>query len=876
MNRFIKNWKKSVLTLAIMLMTTAGVQAQTNWSGTVTFNSNANFAQTITLIGNTTVQVASGVTVTIHGGLIGYSFTLTKTGQGTLRIIGGGQVNSGTTVSEGNFQIGNGETTGTWTGDIVNNANLVFNRSNDYTYAGNISGTGTVEKSNHGSKITLTGNLTYTGNTFVASGTLQIGNGTTGGELNSNVSLPLTTSILRFEPGTHVNYSKVISGVGKVEYKGSTGKMLSFTGNNTYTGTTTVEAGGVLIIGDWPSSATGAIAGDIILGTGTLLDFRRSNDYTYSGVISGAGEIQKFNSSKLTLTGANTYTGATTVEAGTLQIGNGTITTSTINSTSGINLTLTGATLRFELAADLTISKVISGSGKVEYTSNYKTLKFSGNNTYTGTTTIEKGYFWIGDNGTTGDIKGNIIINDADSWLDFRRSDAYTYSGVISGVGNIFKYNTNTVTLNGNNTYTGETWIDNGTLALGVNGKIENSKMVRFAKDNNSKFDVSAGNKKIRAIRSDPSDKNNEIVLGSTTLTIGTAGQSDEYSDFYGKFTGTGGITKQGTEDFYMNSGYTATGTFTHSQGKVIVDGSNTKWQGNYNLQSNGILDFWEETSQFMIGGNLTLSSGEIRMNLNNADKITVIGSVTASGNNKLKIASGIITARPLIEAASGINSTTPYTVMSTLPYTHLSATGTQLLFYASENPLLLPVITTATLPDGFLETAYTANIIAEGLDPIILSLEDGNLPPGLTLATDGTISGTPTTEGTFKFMVKATNPLGYTLRELSIKIEGDVNIVETRLIASVQAYPNPTKGEFWVSGFEVSGFELQVTSYEIFDVMGKKLLTSPLSLTSPEGGSLPSFGGVGGGNISHLPSDIYIIRIQTEAGTVVRRVIKN
>ena len=871
MEHLNKKWKKAVLTLALMLMTTAGAWAQINWTGTVNFTYNATVTQNITLTGNTVVNVANGVTVTIAGGVSGASYTLTKTGGGTIIITNHCTVSAGLTINGGIFRIGNGGTTGHCAGSIVNNATLEFNRSGGYSYSGNISGTGALYKYGDGNT-TLTGNLTYTGTTYVMSGTLQIGNGTNGGALNSNVDLWTSAATLRFEPSTNTTYSKMIGGLGKVEYKGSSGKALSFTGKNDYDGTTTVESGGVLIIGTWPSSPTGSIMGNIILNTGSLLDFRISTDYIYSGVISGAGSIQKFLSSKVTLTGANTYTGSTLVDAGTLQIGNGT--TGSINGAANNNkITINnGATLHFNLGSTLMIAKEISGEGKVQYTSNYKTLIFSGNNTYTGTTTIVKGYLWIGDYSTTGDIKGNIIINDADSWLDFRRSNAYTYSGVISGVGNIFKYNTNTVTLNGNNTYTGETWIDNGTLALGVNGKIENSKMVRFAKDNNSKFDVSAGNKKIRSIKSDPSGKNTEVILGSTTLTIGTAGQSDEYSDFYGKFTGTGGITKQGTEDFYMNSGYTATGTFTHSQGKVIVDGSNTKWQGNYNLQSNGILDFWEETSQFMIGGNLTLSSGEIRMNLNNADKITVIGSVTASGNNKLKIASGIITAHPLIEAASGINSTTPYTVMSTLPYTHLSATGTQLLFYASENPLLLPVITTATLPDGFLETAYTANIIAEGLDPIILSLEDGNLPPGLTLATDGTISGTPTTEGTFKFMVKATNPLGYTLRELSIKIEGDVNIVETRLIASVQAYPNPTKGEFWVSGFEVSGFELQVTSYEIFDVMGKKLLTSPLSLTSPEGGSLPSFGGVGGGNIAHLPNGIYFLKI----GNKTAKIIKN
>jgi len=601
MNNFNKKWKKAVLTLAIMLMTTAGAWAQIEWNGTQTFVFNTIITENIVLTGGTTVNVGSGITVLITGNINGGIHTLTKTGGGAMTITGNCGISGGTTISDGVLQIGNGGTTGQWSGNIVNNGSLKFNRSSLYVHAGNISGSGSLTK--NGAHLTLTGNLTYTGTTFVENGNLQIGNGTNGGGLNSNVNLSNSSIVLRFEPSTNITYSKVISGQGKVEYKGSSSKILSLTGNNSHTGTTTVEAGGVLIIGDYPSSTTGSIAGDIILNTGAKLDFRRSNNYIYSGAILGSGSVQKFLSSKVTLTGANNYTGSTTVDAGTLQIGNGTTTNTNINSTSGITIN-SGATLRFELATNMAISKIISGAGKVEFTSDYKTLYLTANNTYTGTTTIEKGHLYIGDNGTTGDIKGNIIINDAGSRLIFRRSNAYTYSGVISGVGEVCKYNSNTVTLNGNNTYTGTTTIYEGTLVLGTNGRIENSKEVILGADNNSKFDVSAGNKKIRAIRS--MYEKHELVLGSTTLTIGTAGQEDEVSRLYGKITGTGGITKQGTGIVFMNSSHTATGTFTHSQGTVSIEGSNTKWDGNYNLQSNGILSFLKDTSQFTIGGNFT------------------------------------------------------------------------------------------------------------------------------------------------------------------------------------------------------------------------------------------------------------------------------
>ena len=71
-----------------------------------------------------------------------------------------------------------------------------------------------------------------------------------------------------------------------------------------------------------------------------------------------------------------------------------------------------------------------------------------------------------------------------------------------------------------------------------------------------------------------------------------------------------------------------------------------------------------------------------------------------------------------------------------------------------------------------------------------------------------------------------------------------------------------------------ITNCELQVTSYEIFDVFGRKAPLSP-----PERGKFPSFGGVRGGEItidvSHLPSGMYFIRMQTDRGIIVKKIIK-
>jgi len=79
------------------------------------------------------------------------------------------------------------------------------------------------------------------------------------------------------------------------------------------------------------------------------------------------------------------------------------------------------------------------------------------------------------------------------------------------------------------------------------------------------------------------------------------------------------------------------------------------------------------------------------------------------------------------------------------------------------------PTITTSTLPNGNIGIAYSQTLTATGSSPITWSIESGNLPDGLTLSGNGMISGTPTTEGTSNFTVKATNSAGNDTKALSI-----------------------------------------------------------------------------------------------------------
>jgi autotransporter-associated beta strand protein len=177
---------------------------------------------------------------------------------------------------------------------------------------------------------------------------------------------------------------------------------LTLTGTNTYTGGTTV-AGGTLSLGSNSAAGTGSItttgsvvdyangitvANAIVINSNTTqLQTLAGVSATQSGVISetgGARPLEKIGTGKLILTAANTYTGGTTISAGTLQIGAG-------GATGAIAGNVTdNATLAFNRSDSVTFAGIVSGTGSLTK-SGTGTLTLSGTNTYTGGTTISAG-----------------------------------------------------------------------------------------------------------------------------------------------------------------------------------------------------------------------------------------------------------------------------------------------------------------------------------------------------------------------------------------------------------------------------------------------------------------------------------------------------
>jgi outer membrane autotransporter protein len=407
---------------------------------------------------------------TVYGGTISGTGGLYKEGNGTLVLTGENAYAGGTVINAGALQIGNGGVTGNIVGDVSNNGILTFNRSGDIIYGGRISGSGGLTKHGNG-RLVLTGENTYVGNTTVIAGMLQIGDGGTSGSIAGNVN---NSGTLVFNRSDGMNFDGAISGTGSVQKTGAGSLIVA--GTNTYTGGTTIAAG-TFQIGN--GGTTGSIGGDV--NNNGMLVFNRSDDIGYAGVMSGGGALTKQGGGVLVLTGENTYTGGTTISAGALQVGDGGATGSILGNVSN------NAVLIFNRSAGMAYGGVISGTGTLNKHGN-GTLVLTGENTYTGGTSIGAGTLQIGSGGPTGSIAGNVNNN---GMLAFNRSDDIHYGGMISGAGALNKQGSGRLVLTGENTYTGGTAINSGTLQIGeggstgsITGNVSNNGTLVFNRSN--------------------------------------------------------------------------------------------------------------------------------------------------------------------------------------------------------------------------------------------------------------------------------------------------------------------------------------------------------------------------------------------------------
>ena len=604
-------------------------------SGTLQIGNSAltgSISSSSNIINNANLDFKSSNNQT-YGGQISGSGALNKRQGGTLILSGNNTYTGDTTIHAGTLQIGDGGTSGSLVSNVSGGA-LAFNRSDSSTYGGVFSGS-TLTKLGAGA-LTLSGNNTYTGTTTISAGTLQIGAGGTSGAITSNI---INNAALVFNRSDASTYSGAISGTGPVTKSGA--GTLSLTGSNTYSGSTTISAG-TLQIG--AGGTSGAISNSSNITNNAALVFNRSNAYTYAGSISGTGTVTQSGAGTLTLASTNTYSGATTISAGTLQIGDG--------GTSGSltsNIT-NNAALVFDRSDATNYAGSISGTGAVTK-SGAGTLTLSGANNYSGGTTVSAGTLA----GTTASLQGAIANNAV---VNFDQATNGNYAGAMSASGTLVKTGIGTVTLSGVNNYSGGTTVSAGTLAgttASLQGAIANNAVVNFDQATNGNYaGVMSGNGSL--VKSGIgtvtlTGANN--YSGGTTVSAGTlAGTTaslqqaivnnavvnfDQATNgtYAGVLSGSGSLVKTGSGVVTLSGNNTYTGGTQLDGGALEALHANAIGNGALTLSSGTLAVGNTANPNLALTGmtDLVWSSSNAAISLAHGGNITISGNFSNGGN---------------------------------------------------------------------------------------------------------------------------------------------------------------------------------------------------------------------------------------------------
>ncbi|EAR9364111.1 fibronectin-binding autotransporter adhesin ShdA [Salmonella enterica] len=257
------------------------------------------------------------------------SGSLVKTGTGKLTLGGDNSYSGGTTITGGTLTADHADSLGT--GAIANSG--VF-KVGEGELKNTLSGSGSLVKTGTG-ELTLSGDNSYSGGTTIIGGTLTADHADslgTGAVANSGV--------LQVGEGELEN---TLSGSGSL-VKTGTGE-LTLSGDNTYSGGTTIT-GGTLMADHADSLGTGAIANSGVLQVG---------EGELENMLSGSGSLVKTGTGELTLSGDNSYSGATTITDGTLIAAN-------VNALGSGNIDNSG-TLMLDAEGEFNLANVATQSG---------------------------------------------------------------------------------------------------------------------------------------------------------------------------------------------------------------------------------------------------------------------------------------------------------------------------------------------------------------------------------------------------------------------------------------------------------------------------------------------------------------------------------
>ena len=486
---------------------------------------------------------------------------------------------------------------------------------NYYSVTGSSAGTTGVITINDGALVVSRNNHlgTTDGETIVGNGAeLRIGSYLSIAENITN------NGSVSFDLGT---YSGSMSGSGYLE-KSETG-TLTLSGTNTYSGGTTVNAGTLVGTTD---SLQGNISND-----GTVR-FDQSTDGTYSSVMSGSGSLEKAGSGTLTLGGMNTYSGGTTVIAGTLA-----------GTTDNLQMAITNnGNVRFDQSTYGIYSGAMSGSGSLEKAGT-GTVELTYALDYSGSTTVNGGTLRM-INSASGDginPNANYTVNSGGT-LEFNKTGGSNPGTInLSGDGTFKSTGTgelvqtsagSTVALGSGALF----HVESGIYRFGANGLGSwSSNLSDLQIDSGATFD-GAGTPTVV-----------DSLNGAGTLKTGggiTFGADNGDGTFSGNIENSSygsakSLTKAGTGTQILNGTTTHTGTTTVNGGTLSLgSGYNHSGGGAFVVNAAGTL---EGTTDNLQGATIT-NDGNVRLNQSTdgtySDAMSGTGSMEKSGTGTVTL----------------------------------------------------------------------------------------------------------------------------------------------------------------------------------------------------------------------------------------------
>ncbi len=632
--------------------------------------------------GGGTIQTESGVTFEIGQG-IGGTGGLTVTGPGSLVLAGTSTYTGGTTISGGNLQLGDGTSAGAINGNVTDNGALVFDQGGNAAFAGIISGNGSLTQNDTAAgTLTLTNANTYTGGTTISSGTLQLGDGVSAGSIQGNVT---DNSTLAFNEPSNTVLPGNVSGTGGLTQSGAGAIIL--TGNNSYAGPTLINATTTLQIGNGGTSGSIAAA-SAITDNGTLA-FDEAGTLVIGNAIGGSGGVNQLGIGTTALTGDSTYSGTTTITAGTLSIGNGGAT----GSIAAASQVADNGTLAFNETGPLLFANAVSGSGGLAQVGT-GTTTLTANLTNTGSTLISGGTLQLGNGGTSGALGTGAVVDNATLAVD--RSDAFTLANAISGTGGLNQTGSGKLILTGANTFTGTTAITAGSVQVG-NGGTTGSLTGNVADGTNLAFD-----------RSD-------------TLTYG------------GQISGAGSVSQIGTGTTILTGASNYTGGTTISAGTLQIGNGAATGAITGNVANAGSLVF-DRAGALSFGGVIS-GAGTVVQSGPGATTLTAAQTYTGATS----VTGGTLVAANSIATSSGLSVSGGGTIAGVGPLPKTTITNGGVIAPGISGPGTLTVNGSLLLGAG---STYEAALTPTASD-LVKVLGTATLQGGLVVTPTGTGFGT-------------------------------------------------------------------------------------------------------------------------------------